>query len=178
MMDDELDPLQIQQLLQARADALAQNPETVLTEQGSGLVVVKLGQEQYGVPIEHVQEIRPMGQVTRVPGTPSFYAGLTNLRGHLYPVLHLARYLDVSQAAPDASAKLILVSAGNLEIGLLADQVIGIRWLDASHIQPLLADASNPQRSLIAGVTEDLLSILDIDALIADSKLVVQDQVI
>jgi purine-binding chemotaxis protein CheW len=177
-VEDDLDPIASQQLLEARAQVLAQPPQAAAQAQGQGFVVLQLGKEKYGVPIQRVQEIRTVSHLTRVPSTPSFYTGLVNLRGHLYPVLDLQSYLGLTTQETTQKSKLVLVSAQGLDVCILADQVLGIQWVTESEIQPLLTDESSHQRVVICGVTTNLLSILDLDALLSDPKLIVQDQAV
>ncbi|MFN7293958.1 MAG: chemotaxis protein CheW, partial [Lysobacteraceae bacterium] len=49
----------------------------------------KLGQEEYGVDILSVQEIRGYDTVTRVPESPEYIKGVINLRGVIVPVVDL-----------------------------------------------------------------------------------------
>lgn len=177
MFDEELDTITIQHILEERAQALTQIQETTNTTSQVGLVVLQLGKEKYGVPIKYVQEIRPRGELTRVPGTPTFYAGLVNLRGHLYPVLDLQRYLNLPEPA-DGKTKIILVAAAGLEICILVDDVLDIQWVAESEIKSLLIEEASTQRDFITGVTTDLLSMLDLDTLLSDPQLIIQDQVV
>lgn len=50
------------------------------------LVVFSLGQEEYGVDILQVQEIKRLTEITRVPNAPDFVEGVINLRGMLFPL--------------------------------------------------------------------------------------------
>ena len=179
MIEENLirDAAAIQRILEERARALAQPPETEAALEGVGVVVVRLGTERYGVDMKYVQEIRPLHSLTRVPGTPPFYAGLVNLRGRLYPVLDLHRYLALPETGATENSKLVLVSAAGLEMCLRVDDVLGVQPVAESDVKPLL-EASSNRRESISCVTSDLVSILDLDALLSDPKLLVQDEVV
>ena len=58
----------------------------------------------------------------------------------------------------------------------MVDEVAGVRRLPAAAIGPPLAGASETTREAVRGVTADLLTILDIDALLSDSRLVVTEK--
>ena len=62
------------------------NGETTETLQ---LVSFRLAQEEYGIEITKVQEIILMGEITRVPQTPSYIKGLINLRSTVIPIVDL-----------------------------------------------------------------------------------------
>ncbi len=179
MMDSpSQDAATIQRILEARARALAQPLQTESRVEGSEMVVLALGSERYGVEIKYVQEIRPLISLTRVPSTPTFWAGLVNLRGRLFPVLDLRRYLSLPGNSPSTNGKVILVSAHGLEVGLLADDVLGVRQVASADIAPLVGEASGARREIISGVTSDFLSVIDLEMLLADQKLVVQEEII
>jgi chemotaxis signal transduction protein len=76
---------------------LAQPPDAPIAGEMLELVILALGNERLGVDVRHVQEIQPLGELTPVPGVAAFWVGLINLRGRLYPVLDLRRYLGLPQ---------------------------------------------------------------------------------
>ncbi len=169
-------------ILEERARRLAQPPETPTTGETVDLVVVVLGAERYGMDVRNVQEVFPCDEVTPLPGVPPFWVGLVNLRGHLYPLLDLARYLGLPSRPPDrtnertrSAGQVVLVAAHGLEIGLLVDDVPEVRQVLRSDIGPSLAEAAGAARSFTLGVTSDLLAVLNLAALLADSRLVVQE---
>lgn len=172
-----------QRILEERARRLAQPPETPVTGETMDLVVLVLGAERYGVNVRSVQEVLPFDEVTPLPGAPSFWAGLVNLRGHLYPLLDLGRFLDLPARPPTEKAnetarvarKVVLVAAHGLEIGLLVDDVPAVRQVLRSEIGAPLVESANPARALTTGVTSDLLAVLNIEALLADARLTVQE---
>ena len=88
-------PEDAQRILEARARRLAQPPDAPIAGEMLELVILALGTERLGVDVRHVQEIQPLGELTPVPGVAAFWAGLINLRGRLYPVLDLRRYLGL-----------------------------------------------------------------------------------
>lgn len=169
-----------------RARRLAQPPETPVTGETVDLVVLVLGAERYGVPVRSVLEVLPFDGVTPLPGVPGFWAGLVNLRGHLYPLLDLRTFLDLPARAPapkenggagaQAAQKVVLVAAHGLDVcaGLLVDDVPEVRQVLRREIGASLVEAAGPARSLTQGVTPDLLAVLDIEALLADARLTVQ----
>lgn len=185
MLSDEptMRPEIAQRILEERARRLAEPPEAPVTGETVSLVVLVLGAERYGVDVRCVQEALPFDNVTPLPGAPAFWAGLVNLRGHLYPLLDLRAFLGLpgrpaalpdNGAAPPA-AKIVLVAAGGLEIGLLVDDVLEVRQVLRAAIGPTLLEATGPARTLTVGVTPDLLAVLNVEALLADPRLQVQD---
>ena len=177
----------VARVLAARAASLAQPDEPVETGAVVELVVIALGAERYGLDIQCVQEIQALAALTAVPGLPAYWAGLINLRGHLYPVLDLRPYLSLPPSGPAATQpKVVVVTAPasspgqTLTVAVLADEVLALRRLPLAELGPPLAAAAGRERaaSYVRGVTADLLSALDMPALLADPALIVQEQVV
>jgi chemotaxis signal transduction protein len=169
------DPGEIRRILEERAEALAQSPDDEDVGEVVVLVIVGIGRERYGVPIEMVREITSLEAVTPLFATPPFWVGLTNLRGSLYAVLDLRRYLGIPGGAGGDEPQLVLVGAGTLTIGLRVDEVIEVRDVPASEIGPPLAERGADRADIHVGLTRDLVSVLDVAALLGDPSLVVQE---
>ena len=165
----------IEAILEERAQVLARVPASDAARQEAELVVLALGQERYGVDILQVQTIQALAGLARVPGLPAFWAGLVNLRGRLYPVLNLRRFLALS-GQPAEGGKVVLVSGANLSVALWVDDVLEIRRVPLDQIAAPLADAATAaQRGAgVRGVTADFLVVLDLEILLGDPRLLVQ----
>ena len=162
-------------VLEERAAALARSSDDdELSGETIGMVVLVVGDERYAVEVQDVQEIEPLDKVTPIPGTPAFWTGVVNLRGSMYPVLDIERYLGLPASVEVENPKVALVSRGGLSVGLLVDEVAEIRKVRSSEIGPPVADGSS-KAEVVRGVTPDMLSVLDLDALLADPALVVED---
>lgn len=168
-------------ILEDRAQRLAQPPLAPVTGEMLELVILALGAERYGVEARFVQEVQPLDNLMPVPGVPAFWIGLVNLRGHLYPVLDLRNLLGLpprpavgGAAAEPPPAKIVLAVAKGLEIGLLADDVPEVRQVLRSEIGTPLVEMIGPVRTFTMGVTADLLTVLNIEALLTDARLTVQ----
>jgi purine-binding chemotaxis protein CheW len=97
-------------------------------------------------------------------------------------VLDLGAFLTATpfnaSANSDQHGKVVLVNAAGLEVGLLVDDVPQVRQVTPAEIGPPLSDTGGARRQLVTGVTSDLLSLLDLEALLSDPRLVVQDETI
>jgi purine-binding chemotaxis protein CheW len=173
LLESTLDAARVQVILQERAKRLARPPVRESPEKKLDVIVMRLGVEQYGVETQYVAEIRPAKGVTRVPGIPAFYAGLVNLRGTLYPVLDLRRYLGLDAADAPATGELVLVEVNALAVCLAVDQVLGTRAVPEADVLPLRSETSETHKAR-RGTTSDLITILDVPTLLSDPALVVQ----
>jgi purine-binding chemotaxis protein CheW len=132
------------------------------------LVVLEVGPERYGVDMRQVKEVREVGRPTSIPGAPALWAGVVNLRGSLFPILDLRAYLGLTGGGYPERPKVVLIAASGLEVGLLVDGASEMRTVSAGEIE---APAGNQVGSAVQGLTAELLSILDLDAILADSRL-------
>jgi purine-binding chemotaxis protein CheW len=162
-------------ILDERAAALARSAESEARGEAVRLLVLDVGEERYGIQIHAVQEIEPLTRLTSIPGTPAFWAGVTNLRGSMYPVLDLRRYLGLAGADGQGS-KVALVRAEGLSVGLLVDEVLEVREIPVSEIGPPVSESNATRADVVSGVTSDMLSVLDPAALLAGPGLVVEDE--
>lgn len=167
----------IQETLLERARQLAKPHSRPDEGEKLKILVLQLGLEEYGILIDYVEEIRPLNAITPIPGTPSFWAGLVNLRGHLYPVLELADYLELPISRNLNDAKIVLVNANGLKVALLVDDVLEIRRILPTEIGPTLKNSGAAQSGMIRGLTASLLSVLDMEVLLLDPKLVVLEKI-
>jgi purine-binding chemotaxis protein CheW len=165
----------IERILEERAQALARVPAAEAVQDKAELVVLAVGAERYGIDILKVQTIQALTGLARVPGLPGFWAGLVNLRGGLYPVLNLRRYLALPGQPPEGG-KVVLVAGAGLNVAVWVDDVLEIRRVPHAQIGAPLADAATAaQRGAgVRGVTPDLLVVLDLEILLGDPRLLVQ----
>ena len=172
-------PPEIQQILEARAAELAR-PQTSDDEGHDtiSLAIVRLGSERYGIDLSTISEIKPLETVTPMPATPPFWLGLVNLRGDLVPLLELGRYLGqpVDAASEERGGQVVLVRGNDLKIGLRVDEVPEVRVVRLADIGPSLVEAITDRPNVYAGLAPDLVAVLDIEALLSDTALVVQDE--
>jgi purine-binding chemotaxis protein CheW len=165
---------------EARAKALAQATEIETDGDLIELVVVQLGKQTFGVDIRYIQEIQVANRLAWIPGTPTYWLGLVNLRGVLYPVLDLGGYLATFELGdattlenPGSSQKIILVEAAGIAVGLLVDEVLEVRQVPLSDITPPLAKSTSLHTDLVQGLTQDLVSIIDLEALMSNPNLII-----
>jgi purine-binding chemotaxis protein CheW len=111
---------------------------------GGGLagkyMTFKLGAERYGVEILKVREIIGLMDVTRVPRAPDHVRGVVNLRGKVVPVVDLRRKFGMPACEPTDLSVIVVVQyaleGSVVTMGVLVDEVLEVRSLDAEHIEP------------------------------------------
>jgi len=169
----------VERVLQDRARVVARAPLPEMTEDTIEVVVVALEAERYGLETARVSEIQHLGPVAPVPGLASLWVGLVNIRSQLVPLLDLRAAMGLTPLAKgDLDGQVVLVEAGGVRAGLLVDEVLKVERLPRTAIGASLSNTPSSRRKVTQGLTPALLTVLDLEALLTDPRLVADDQVI
>lgn len=163
-------------ILAERAKALTR-VNSQQTGASTQLVVFVLATEKYGIPIEYIAEVQPLRDVTPVPCTPNFVVGVINIRGSIYSVIDIRSLFGVPHAERTDATKVILVKGAGMELGILADDVQGAASVLLTEIKPVLTAHAAAKEEYIQGVTQDMMTILNLDALLRDDRIIVREEV-
>jgi purine-binding chemotaxis protein CheW len=131
-------------------------------------VVVALGGGRYGLAMDAVDEVGRPPAVTRVPGLPSWLAGVANWRGRILAVLDIRPLLGAPQAPLGRNARLVVCTRVGVTIGLLTENVEGVVTVSRDATETPLVTLSGPAAALVSGHIGHALgpiALLDLDAL-------------
>ena len=145
------------------------NKAAVATAAGQYLSFT-LGNENYGIDILKVQEIRSYEAPTRMPGSHGDLLGVVNLRGVIVPIHDLRLRFHCASAAFTPSTVVIVVDLGPRVIGVVVDAVRDVVALDESAVRPAPGLGDAAEASYIRGlaqVGDRMLILLDIEALLS-----------
>lgn len=160
----------VEKILRQRARALARPPADPIVEAVSDMAVLEVAGERYALEVSYIAGVLPSVPVTPVPNIPAVWAGLINVRGRIYAVLDLVRYLELSGAIPEDAGRLVLIASGHATIAVLVDAVSQIRSVTLSDVRPPVSRA--PGRTpVVKGVTPDMVAILDPEVMLDDPRL-------
>lgn len=95
-----------------------------------------LGDEEYGVDILKVQEIRGYDTVTRIPDAPDYLKGVINLRGTIVPVVDLRIKFRLAKAEYNTFTVMIILNIAKRVVGIVVDGVSDVMQLSAEQIRP------------------------------------------
>lgn len=101
------------------------------------LVIFELANELYGIPISMVESIIKMQAITQLPQTPAYMKGVTNLRGSVLPVLDLRTRFGLPAGQDTRQSRIIIVSMGNVKVGVIVDGVSEVLRVADELIEPL-----------------------------------------
>ncbi|MCC6406601.1 MAG: purine-binding chemotaxis protein CheW [Planctomycetes bacterium] len=149
-------------------------PTAHAATENSQYLTFMLGQEEYGVEILMVQEIRGYTAVTPVPNTPNYVKGVMNLRGTIVPVVDLRAKLGLAEIEKNRFTVIVVVKVGAKVAGLIVDAVSDVLDLQQSEIQasPELGVQDDARYARgIARVKEKLVVLLDLEKLFGQGDL-------
>ena len=166
------------QILRARAQALARPPERAAVAAASlELLEFRLANECYALETRYVREVYPLKNLTPLPCTPPFLLGIVNVRGRILPVLDLKKFFELPEQGLTDLHRIILVQGHDLELGLLADVIAGVRIIPVDGLQASLPTLTGIRAEYLKGVTAERLVVLDLDRILADPKIIVHEEV-
>lgn len=96
-----------------------------------------IGEEEYGVDIMAIREIKGWTASTELPNTPEYMRGVINLRGAIVPIFDLRSRFSGGLTQASARHVIIVVSVHDRVIGILVDAVADIITVSAADIQPV-----------------------------------------
>ena len=171
-------PQQWQSILKARAQALAQPPEQVAAMECLEVVTFLLAYETYGIETACVREVYPLKDLTPLPCTPPFVTGIVNVRGQVISVIDIKKFFDLPEKGLTDLNKVIILSDGVMEFGILADAVLDVRSIPLQQIQPSLPTLTGIREQYLRGITEDGLTVLDAYTLLTNCSIIVHEEVV
>lgn len=130
----------------------------------------RLDQEEYGIDILKVQEIRGYEPPTRVANAPSFIKGVVNLRGTIVPIVDMRLKFNCSKAEYDSFTVVIILNLGNRIVGIVVDSVSDVMELPPEALKEAPEVDSVIDSSAVVGLGslgERMLILLDIERLMS-----------
>lgn len=129
-----------------------------------------LGQEEYGIDIQKVQELRGYDTVTRIANAPDYIKGVVNLRGIIVPILDMRIKLNLGTPSYDQFTVVIILNVAGRTMGMVVDSVSDVTTLAPEQIKPAPPMGGALDVSYVTGlgtVDERMLILVDIDQLMA-----------
>ena len=150
-------------------NVMEKNTETTTTGAREYLTF-RLDQEEYGIDILKVQEIRGYEPPTRIAHAPAFIKGVMNLRGTIIPIVDMRLKFNCSKAEYNSFTVVIILNLRNRVVGIVVDSVSDVMELSAESIRPAPDIESVIDNDCIMGlgsVGERMLILLDIEKLMS-----------
>lgn len=134
----------------------------------------RLGDEEYGIDILKVQEIRGYENPTRIANAPHFLKGVVNLRGTIVPIVDLRLRFGCSEAEYNSFTVSVVLHIGHRTIGAVVDSVSDVLEISAEAIRPAPEMASAIDATYIQGLAQigdRMVVLLDIESLLMSADM-------
>lgn len=144
--------------------------QDVLSADARQFLTFSLGDEEYGIDILKVQEIKGYTATTRIPNSPRDVVGVLNLRGTIVPIVDLRSKFGLDTIEYNQFTAVIVVVVQNRVMGMIVDSVSEVMNIPAGSVQPP-PEFGGVRLTMLRGmvkVGEKLITLLDIDAVLVD----------
>jgi chemotaxis signal transduction protein len=113
----------------------------------SSLLIFRLGEEPFAIPVHTVRAIQPLGHYRPLPLTRSWVIGVVNVLGKFLTVLDIRSLADCELSTPGPDTPLLIVCLDGIELGLLVDSLIMVPRGVTNLLQSPLPVSLTPQGS-------------------------------
>ena len=136
-------------------------------------IVIKLGDEQYGIDIKFIDNIVRMQHITRVPKVDDYLKGVINLRGEVIPVMSIRLKMGLEPDVETKSSRIIILKLEQHgTIGVIVDEVKEVVTLENDQIEKVAYDAKDDKDTFLNGIGKcdgGLISLLDLNAVVLEN---------
>ncbi|MCC5909194.1 MAG: purine-binding chemotaxis protein CheW [Clostridiaceae bacterium] len=136
-------------------------------------VIFKLCGEEYGVEIDHVQEITEYKNPTKVPNVPNFVEGIINLRGNITPIISLKKRFSLDDEEINENNRIIIIHIKNKQIGFIVDdasQVLTMKEEQIENPPEIIAGIDRQYITGIGKVEEKIIILLDLEKILTEKE--------
>jgi purine-binding chemotaxis protein CheW len=138
-----------------------------------------LGQEEYGIDILKVQEIRGYEAPTRIANAPPFIKGVINLRGVIVPIIDLRIKFNLAKPSYDQFTVVIILNIGRRVVGAVVDGVSDVIQLGSESLRPAPEFGSILDTRYILGLgtlEQRMIIVVDIESLMSSQEMALMDE--
>src|SRR4030067_1620066 len=147
---------------------------------GKEFLAFTLGQEEYGIDILRVQEIRGYEPVTRIANSPDFIKGVVNLRGIIVPVVDMRIKFSLGTPTYDQFTVVIILNIAGRVMGVVVDRVSHVTPLSPDQVKPAPEMGTSFDSDYLMGLgtlNERMLILVDIDKLMPSSEMGLRERI-
>jgi purine-binding chemotaxis protein CheW len=155
-----------------------ENMEEIIALGQKEFLTFRLGQEEYGIDILKVQEIRGYDAVTRIANAPDFIKGVINLRGVIVPIVDMRIKFRLGEAEYNSFTVVVILNVMGRVVGIVVDSVSDVLELTNEQIRAAPEFSAILDSSYIMGlgsIGERMLILMDIEKLMSSADMALVD---
>jgi purine-binding chemotaxis protein CheW len=160
------------------AEVVNNNPNVTLKSAAGEYLTFILGEEEYGIEILKVQEIRGYDVVTPIANTPNFIKGVVNLRGKIVPIVDLRIKFKLGKVVYDEFTVVIILNLSGRVVGIVVDGVSDVMALKDDQLREVPSLVTSIDTKYIVGlatVDQQMLILVDIEQLMTSQEMALLD---
>ncbi|MBK1722868.1 chemotaxis protein CheW [Thiocystis violacea] len=161
-------------------NVLSQEGASTMSDDSREYLTFTLGDEEYGIDILKVQEIRGYDAVTKIANSPAFIKGVINMRGVIVPIIDMRLKFNLGQVEYNQFTVVIILNIAGRVIGMVVDGVSDVIALGRDKISSAPEFGAVMDTDYIDGLTtlEDRMIIMvDIEKLMTSAEMGLVEQV-
>jgi purine-binding chemotaxis protein CheW len=138
------------------------------------LITFRVGEQEYGVDITDVREIRGWTPATPLPKTPGYVRGVINLRGTVLPIVDMAERMGLPPTEPSQRHVIVVVWIHGQLVGLLVDAVCDILPVPPEELQAtpdLVGDDAHAFVEALFSTEDRMVGLVRLSAVMPPSEL-------
>ena len=154
--------------------ATTSNPNPITAARALEFLAFTLGQEEYGIDIQKVQELRGYDTVTRIANAPEHIKGVVNLRGIIVPIIDMRIKFNLGTPTYDQFTVVIILNMASRVMGMVVDSVSDVITLTPQQVKPAPEMGSVLDTDYLIGLgtlDERMLILVDIDKLMTSAEM-------
>src|SRR3989338_6701658 len=140
-------------------------------------ITFKVSEQEYGVSITSVREIKGWTHTTKLPNSPSYMRGVVNLRGTVVPILDLRSRFGMGITEVTPTHVVMIVALNNRMVGVLVDAVCDILSIEATDVRPVPNMNVEEDNKVVNGLVqkdERMVALLDLSK-VFDASIFLED---
>jgi purine-binding chemotaxis protein CheW len=138
-------------------------------------LIAVLRQEKYALPLDTITAVYERVVIVPVPCVPNFVAGIANVRGHILTVLDLAALLGLESSNNSAESAMLVTEADDGSIGFRVEAIGEVVELPMSQVNPVPTNMNIAQAEYLQGIFPDGTALLNLKAILNDSRLIIDE---
>ena len=147
--------------------------ELKVASETTQFIVIRLGDEQYGINIKYIDNILRMQKITRVTNVATYLKGVINMRGEVLPVMSVRIKMGLEEDVVTKASRIIVIKMEQQGmIGVIVDEVKEVVTLETAQIEKVAYDSKDEKDNFISGVGKcegGLISLLDLNLVMPEN---------
>jgi len=171
----EIYPEKVREILAIRAGQMAGS--NVEAEEGVPIEILtfRLMYQEYAIEMEYIREVMIHDEITPVPGTPEYIAGICAVRGEIISLVDLRILFTLPEKGLTDLNRVIVLTDGTITFGILADYITDIGSITPEQVFPPGMTSSPVMHEYVKGMLGDSIIMLDANKILSDPAMVVDD---